>query len=185
MAARHRMEAVKGASGLLADAYRQRDRVGVIAFRGTRAELLLPPTGSIEPAEARPARIANGRSHASGTRTCAHVRDCPCARRADPKLLVLVILLTDGRANVALPDTDQDPWSQSLTAVRQLAEVDVPAPVLDTDSGFIRLGRARSCAGPPVGIFAAGRPDRRFADTCDPRAPAIRVPAFEIGMTDR
>ena len=77
MAARHRMEAVKGAVlGLLADAYRQRDRVGVIAFRGTRAELLLPPTGSIELAE-RLAHIANGRSHASGTRTCAHVRDCP------------------------------------------------------------------------------------------------------------
>ncbi len=52
MAARHRMEAVKGAVlGLLADAVRQRDRVGVIAFRGTRAELLLPPTASIEPAE--------------------------------------------------------------------------------------------------------------------------------------
>ena len=58
-----------------------------------------------------------------------------------------MILLTDGRANVALPDTDQDPWSQSLSAARQLAEVDVPALVLDTDSGFIRLGRAGSWRG--------------------------------------
>ncbi len=57
-----------------------------------------------------------------------------------------MILLTDGRANVALPDTDQDPWGQSLSAARQLAAVQVPALVLDTDSGFIRLGKVRELA---------------------------------------
>ena len=45
-----------------------------------------------------------------------------------------------------LPDTDQDPWIQSLNAARQLALLDVPALVLDTDSGFIRLDRAQELA---------------------------------------
>ena len=187
MAARHRMEAVKGAVlGLLADAYRQRDRVGVIAFRGTRAELLLPPTGSIEPAErALHALPTGGRTplaHALVLTSETVLR----ARRADPKLLVLVILLTDGRANVALPDTDQDPWSQSLSAARQLAEFDVPALVLDTDSGFIRLGRARELAR------VLGSEYLPLEDlTADSLTLVIQerrrsaAPAFEIGMTDR
>src|SRR5260363_129078 len=45
MAARRRMEAVKSCVlGLLHDAYRCRDTVGMIAFRGGQAELALPPT---------------------------------------------------------------------------------------------------------------------------------------------
>jgi len=187
MAARHRMEAVKGAVlGLLADAYRQRDRVGVIAFRGTRAELLLPPTGSIELAERALHTLPTG-----GRTPLAHALVLTSetvlrARRADPKLLVLVILLTDGRANVALPDTDQDPWSQSLSAARQLAEVGVPALVLDTDSGFIRLGRARELAR------VLGSEYLPLEDlTADSLTLVIQerrrsaAPAFEIGMTDR
>jgi magnesium chelatase subunit D len=147
MAARRRMEAVKGAVlGLLADAVQQRDRVGVIGFRGARAELLLAPSARIEPAEhALHALPTGGRTplaHALVLTADTVVR----ARRADPKLLSLVVLLTDGRANVPLPDTDEDPWIQSLNAARQLALLDVPALVLDTDSGFIRLGRAQELA---------------------------------------
>ena len=49
MGAQRRMVAVKGAiMSLLLDAYQRRDRVGLISFRGTRAELLLPPTNSVD-----------------------------------------------------------------------------------------------------------------------------------------
>jgi magnesium chelatase subunit D len=54
MAARRRMEAVKGAVlSLLLDAYQRRDKVGLISFRGTGAELLLPPTSSADAAARR------------------------------------------------------------------------------------------------------------------------------------
>ncbi|MFK4985819.1 VWA domain-containing protein, partial [Klebsiella pneumoniae] len=52
MAARQRMEQVKGTVlSLLEDAYRRRDQVALIAFRGQQAELLLPPCNRVEQAE--------------------------------------------------------------------------------------------------------------------------------------
>jgi magnesium chelatase subunit D len=61
MAARRRMEVVKGAVlSLLRDAYQRRDRVGVIVFRGPAAELLMPPTDSVESAEHAMQALATG-----------------------------------------------------------------------------------------------------------------------------
>ena len=49
MGAQQRMTAVKGAIlSLLIDAYQKRDRVGLVVFRGQTAEVLLPPTSSVE-----------------------------------------------------------------------------------------------------------------------------------------
>ncbi|MGL5861256.1 MAG: VWA domain-containing protein, partial [Phycicoccus sp.] len=53
MAAKKRMTAVKTAVlSLLLDAYRRRDKVGLVTFRGERAELALPPTHSVDIAAA-------------------------------------------------------------------------------------------------------------------------------------
>ena len=58
----------------------------------------------------------------------------------------MLVLLTDGKANVSLPETSGEPWEQTLQAARELAAVRVPALVLDTDAGFVRLGRAGELA---------------------------------------
>ena len=61
MAARARMGAVKGAVlSLLLDAYQRRDKVGMVTFRGSGAELALPPTFSVEAAAARLAALPTG-----------------------------------------------------------------------------------------------------------------------------
>ena len=58
-----------------------------------------------------------------------------------------MVLLSDGKANVCLPDTQGDPWQQALEAAAELAAEAVPALVLDTEAGFVRAGRAHSLAG--------------------------------------
>jgi magnesium chelatase subunit D len=147
MAARRRMELVKGAVlGLLQSAYEQRDEVGVIAFRGTQADLLLPPTGSVELAD-RALRVlpTGGRTplaHALVTAGEVFRR----SRRARPEVPALLVLLSDGKANVPLPDTTGDPWQQALLAARELAAERLPALVLDADAGYVRLGRAAELA---------------------------------------
>ncbi len=147
MAARKRMEAVKGAvSSLLKDAGERRDRVGVIAFRGPKAELLLPPTDNFEDADAALRSLPTG-----GRTPLAHALALAAetirgAHGMNPGLLPLPILLSDGKANVSLPDEPGDPWEQALRLAGELGESGVAALVLDTDEGYIRLGRAREIA---------------------------------------
>jgi magnesium chelatase subunit D len=148
MAARRRMETVKGAVlGLLRDAYERRDRVGVISFRGPQAELLLPPTDSVELAEHAMQSLPTG-----GRTPLAHAlvlasetirRACGTGRAA---LIPMPVLLTDARANVALPDRPGDPWQQALEAAGDLADLGTAALVLDTEDSYVRLGRAREIA---------------------------------------
>ncbi|MEN2428479.1 putative cobaltochelatase [Chromobacterium vaccinii] len=141
MAARQRMEQVKGTVlSLLEDAYRRRDQVALIAFRGQKAELLLPPCNRVEQAELALRELPTG-----GRTPLAHAlalaADTLSRQLGDPAPLLVV--LSDGRANVAL-DGDGDPWRQALDLAGQLAGA--PALVLDTEQDFVRLGRARELA---------------------------------------
>ncbi|HEV3022769.1 MAG TPA: VWA domain-containing protein [Pirellulales bacterium] len=147
MAARRRMEAVKGAVlGLLEDAYMRRDQVAVIAFRGPAAELVLAPTSSIGLAEQALQMLPTG-----GRTPLAHALSLAAetvdqARQSDQELLVLLVVLTDGKANVPLPGSTGDAWRQALDAAAQLAGDDVTALVLDTDAGLVRAGRSTELA---------------------------------------
>jgi magnesium chelatase subunit D len=147
MAARQRMAAVKGSVlGLLQSAYEQRDEVGVIVFRGPNAEVLLPPTRGIDIAEETLRVLPTG-----GRTPLAHAlvvarETIQQAQRSAPDRPVLLVLLSDGKANVGLPESPGDPWHQALQAAEHLAADGTPALVLDTDAGFVRMGRARQLA---------------------------------------
>jgi magnesium chelatase subunit D len=141
MAAQRRMEAVKGAVlTLLTDAYQRRDEVAVISFRGEAAQLLLAPTRSVERAEQSLRELPTG-----GRTPLPHALQLALdtLERARPDTPPLLVLLSDGRANVALENGGAgDPWSESLALASLLAARGVPTLVLDTESGFLRLGRA-------------------------------------------
>ncbi len=95
----HRLAEAKGAVELLlADCYVRRDQVAVLAFRGVGAELLLPPTRSLVRAKRSLAGLPGG----GGTPLAAGLDAAwtlaeGIARRGDTPL---VVLLTDGRANI-------------------------------------------------------------------------------------
>jgi len=164
MAARRRMEAVKGAVlSLLVDAHQQRDRVGVIAFRGPRAEVLLPPTDNVELARPALEQLPTGGRTPLAHALALAAETVRSQRRATPDLPVLAIVLPDGQANVALPGDDGDPWEQVVGAASVLAHEEVAALVLDTDEAFVRVGRAQELAGALGGEY---RPlDRLTADS--------------------
>ena len=145
MAALQRMEMVKGTVlSLLRDAYERRDEVGVIAFRGTKAELLLSPTRSVDTAEKQLRDLPTGGrtplAHALQVATDVLSRNVG-ASRPEP----LLIVLSDGKANVAL-DGVGDAWQQSLDYAHSFAKKGIAALVLDTEVGFVRMGRAGDLA---------------------------------------
>ncbi len=131
--AMHRLAEAKGAVELLlADCYVRRDQVAVIAFRGKQSELLLPPTRSLVNAKRRLAGLPGG-----GGTPLAHALDAAAAladgiaRRGQSPL---VVLLTDGRANVARDGSGgrERAMQDALQSGRQLAQRLWPVLLIDT-----------------------------------------------------
>ncbi|WP_299968811.1 magnesium chelatase subunit D [uncultured Roseobacter sp.] len=99
-----RLNEAKGAVALmLAEAYAARDHVALISFRGTQAELLLPPTRSLVQTKRRLESLPGGGGTplAHGLREAAALAVQARGKGLTPTLLVL----TDGRANIALDGT--------------------------------------------------------------------------------
>lgn len=142
MAARRRMGQVKTAVlSLLTDAYRRRDRVAMVAFRGKDAQVTLPPTGSVEVAAARLGDLATGgRTPLAEGLRAAH----DLVRREwlrDPRVRPLLIVVTDGRATAGA-----DAVRRSRTVADHLARTGVPSVVIDCEQGPLRLGLADTLA---------------------------------------
>jgi len=142
MAARRRMEQVKTAVlSLLLDAYQRRDKVGLVTFRGDRADLALPPTSSVDAAAARLGDLpAGGRTPlAEGLLEAAKVLELERIR--DPRRRPLLVVVTDGRAT-----SGADAVARSRTIAAHLARAGVAAVVVDCESGPMRIGLARTLA---------------------------------------
>lgn len=136
MAARKRMTVVKTAVlSLLRDAYQRRDRIGMITFRGSSAEQVLPPTSSHEVGVLRLAGLRTGGRTplAAGLRQAAAT--IATERRRDPRRRPLLVVVTDGRAT-----SGADP------ALMAPALAGVATVVVDCESGPVRLGLARRLA---------------------------------------
>lgn len=100
-AAMSRLAEAKGAIELLlADAYSRRDHVSLISFRGDSAEVLLPPTRSLVQTKKRLAALPGGGGTPLATGLIEALRMTHQARTHG--MSPCIVLLTDGRANVAL-----------------------------------------------------------------------------------
>ena len=141
MAARHRMEATKGAIlSLLRDSYVHRDSVGLIVFRKDSAEVLLPFTRSVERAERLLATLPTGGKTplAQGLRGAYTMCDRLLRRHSAER--IQMICITDGRATSG---ASEDPVGEAKQWARILGTLPVDYIVIDTETGFIKLGLAK------------------------------------------
>ena len=141
MAARHRMEATKGAIlSLLRDSYVHRDSVGLIVFHKDSAEVLLPFTRSVERAERLLATLPTGGKTplAQGLRVAYTMCDRLLRRHSAER--IQMICITDGRATSG---ASEDPVGEAKQWARILGTLPVDCIVIDTETGFIKLGLAK------------------------------------------
>lgn len=111
-----RLAEAKGAVELLlAEAYVKRAQVALVAFRGTTAELILPPTRSLARARKSLGALPGGGGTplAAGLNAARELAEQARSRGRTPFL----VILTDGRANIAADGS----------MVRQAAEDDAAA----------------------------------------------------------
>ena len=146
MGARERMRAVKGAIFyMLKEAYQKRDRVGMIAFRRQKAELLLPITRSVDLAQKCLAELPTGGKTPLADGLAVALQTLSMLNKHDSELEPILVLVTDGRANATEADGG-DPVASALKMAERIGKAKITSVVIDTESDFIKLGLAKRVA---------------------------------------
>ena len=143
----NRMNHAKGAlMRLLGQAYLHRDKVALVSFRGTGAQVLLPPTRSVELAkralDALP--VGGGTPLAAGIEAALHLARLP---RGTDVHQAMLVLLTDGSANVTCKDAPREAvWSELADVCAAFRHGGMPSVVIDTKHQMLSGGEAQKLA---------------------------------------
>jgi magnesium chelatase subunit D len=151
MASYRRMAQVKGAVfSLVEAAYRRREMFALVAFRNRQAELLLPPSRSLQAARKALEALRTGGNTplALGLRKSREL--FLRWREKQPQWQPYLVLFTDGRVNLPQASLqskgEPSPVAEVLKEARCLAREGISATVIDTETGWLRLGCARLLA---------------------------------------
>lgn len=133
MGAMDRMECAKGTVfSLLMDAYQSRDKVAMVAFRGNDAQIILPPTNGVELAKKLLITLPTGGKTPIGLGLMKAMNLIKNEMKKDPTVIPLLVLLTDGRANIPIV-----PESDPMEEIKKLSEMVVSegiySVVIDTE----------------------------------------------------
>ncbi|MCS6805996.1 MAG: magnesium chelatase ATPase subunit I [Blastocatellia bacterium] len=144
MAANRIHQAKAAVIRLLQQAYIHRDQVALISFRHQSADIMLPPTQSVERAKRLIDALPVGGSTPLGAGLLAALA---LAKRADRRGArpAMMVILTDGRANVS-SSGQPDVWGELERISASFVRERIPALVINTQSRFSLTGEVSKLA---------------------------------------
>ena len=126
---------------MLQEAYQKRDKVGMIAFRRDKAEVLLPITRSVDLAQKCLQQMPTGGKTPLAEGLDTALMTLTAMNKKDKEQEPVLVLLTDGRANAG-----EDAVKEAMRTAERLRESNVTSVVIDTETDFIKLGIAKNIA---------------------------------------
>jgi magnesium chelatase subunit D len=160
-----RMESAKGAVlSMLVDSYRHRDRIGLVAFRGTSAEILLPLCSSVDLAQKQLEDLPTGGKTPLGAGLMKGMEVLLQERRKNGEVIPMMVVISDGRANVPLAGDVRQEIDGIAEEIRSHGIRTVVIDTEETGNSFLefRLGYCRVVAEHagggyyPIGDLSAG-----------------------------
>lgn len=159
MGAMRRMESAKGAVlSLLLDSYQQRDKVGMVAFRGNQADTLLPLCSSMDLAYKRLKELPTGGRTPLAAGLERGLNLLLNEKQKDEGVIPVLLLISDGRANVSSGSGKKEIEKELLALAEQARAKGINMIVIDTEvvsKSFIQmqLGYCREIAASSGGKY--------------------------------
>jgi magnesium chelatase subunit D len=135
-------------------AYQQRDHIGLLQFRGTKATVLLPPTNSTQRAFKFLSNLPTGGRTPLASALRLALRTFQRAQAQNKQRQAILVLVTDGRANVVDVESATEggkplPYGaieDAIAAAHELRAAGILSLVIDTEEGPVRMGLAARLA---------------------------------------
>jgi magnesium chelatase subunit D len=153
----NRINQAKGAlAHLLKQSYVRRDHVAIVSFHEDRARVLLPPSQSVTRARHILDALCVGGSTPLAAGLFSSLEIARRARRSGAPEQMVLLLFTDGRANVSLRagDVTLEPRARQRLIGREIEQLGaalrragVASVVIDTQNRFVSGGEGKKLAG--------------------------------------
>ncbi len=149
MGANQRMESAKGAVlSLLMDSYQKRDKIGMIAFKGKEAEIILPPCTSVDLALGRLRELPTGGKTPLSAGLSRGLQLLQGELRKDEESKLMMVLISDGRANEGMGGKIKDELMAISERIKHLGihTIVIDSEVVDSSFLDMRLGYCHQIA---------------------------------------
>jgi magnesium chelatase subunit D len=149
MGANQRMESAKGAVlSLLMDSYQKRDKIGMIAFKGKEAEIILPPCTSVDLALGRLRELPTGGKTPLSAGLSRGLQLLQGELRKDEESKLMMVLISDGMANEGMGGKIKDELMAISERIKHLGihTIVIDSEVVDSSFLDMRLGYCHQIA---------------------------------------